>query len=154
MNWKTAKELMACPVVGLPMVVPASTAQDVLRYTRHNAFPVYGNDERDYDTGMGRLDGYMLRSQLQVRWRSPLAGWGGSGTVSGRGPGLGGLGGDIPCSRRSSGVGRLWGEPACGVGSLGVVAGRVPTTGKASKIKVHLRNNQCRMVFRACLCTM
>lgn len=38
---------MARPVVGMPLIVPVSVAQNLLDYSSHNAFPVYDPRHRD-----------------------------------------------------------------------------------------------------------
>ena len=61
-----AEQLMSTPVVGLPMVVPVSLAESLLRYSQHNGFPVYDPLHRDPASGACRLDGFVLRSQIEL----------------------------------------------------------------------------------------
>lgn len=62
----SAEQLMSCPVAGLPCVVPVSVVQRVLRSVQHNGFPVYEPGRIDVQAGTFRLDGFILRSQLQL----------------------------------------------------------------------------------------
>lgn len=62
----TAAQLMSSPAVGLPAVVPVHVAQGVLRSTAHNGFPVYDARCLDPLTGRYRLDGFVMRSQVEL----------------------------------------------------------------------------------------
>lgn len=61
-----AEQLMSTPVVGLPMVVPVSLAESLLRYSQHHGFPVYDPLHREPASGACRLDGFVLRSQIEL----------------------------------------------------------------------------------------
>jgi chloride channel 7 len=62
----TAQQLMSSPVAGLPGVVPVHVAQSVLRSSAHNGFPVYDARCQDPLTGRYRLDGFIMRSQVEL----------------------------------------------------------------------------------------
>lgn len=65
---------MATPVIGLGPVEPVSTVLGLLESTAHNGFPVFDSaSPRDPATGMGRLDGFVLRAQLEVLLQRPQA---------------------------------------------------------------------------------
>lgn len=62
----TAEQVMSSPVDGLPCVVPAAAAQSLLRSSAHNGFPVYDPRHRDPQAGTFRLDGFIMRSQVEL----------------------------------------------------------------------------------------
>lgn len=65
---------MATRVIGLGPVEPVSTVLDLLESTAHNGFPVFDSESpREPATGMGRLEGFVLRAQLEVLLQRPEA---------------------------------------------------------------------------------
>ncbi|PRW45494.1 family transporter: chloride ion channel [Chlorella sorokiniana] len=61
-----AEQLMSSPAQGLPCIVPVAAAEALLRRSRHNGFPVYDPAHVDTRAGSFRLDGFIMRSQVEL----------------------------------------------------------------------------------------
>ncbi|PSC71767.1 family transporter: chloride ion channel [Micractinium conductrix] len=66
-----AGDVMSSPVEGLPRLVPVAAARQALRRSRHNGFPVYDPAFVDEQTRTFRLDGLILRSQVELLLAAP-----------------------------------------------------------------------------------